>query len=171
MDLLKEKIRKVPDFPKKGILFYDLTPIMQDPVAFGQVLESLAAPFERKKIELVISMESRGFIFGAALANDLGAGFVPVRKPGKLPWKTARHEYNLEYGKDALEIHRDAVTPGQRVLIVDDVLATGGTAEATATLLRQMEAEIVGASFVLEIGELGGRKRLSGVNVQSLWTV
>jgi adenine phosphoribosyltransferase len=171
MDLLKEKIRRVPDFPKKGILFYDLTPIMQDPVAFGQVLESLAEPFERKKIELVISMESRGFIFGAALANDLGAGFVPVRKPGKLPWKTARHEYNLEYGKDALEIHRDAVSPGQRVLIVDDVLATGGTAEATATLLRQMEAEIVGASFVLEIGELGGRKRLSGINVQSLWTV
>src|SRR6266850_8486809 len=112
MELVKEKIRKVPDFPKKGILFYDLTPVLQDPVTFGAVIEALAEPFERKKVEVICSMESRGFIFGSAVANDLGAGFVPVRKPGKLPFKTLREEYDLEYGKDALEIHRDAIRPG-----------------------------------------------------------
>jgi adenine phosphoribosyltransferase len=169
--MLREKVRKIPDFPKKGILFYDLCPILQDPVAFAQVIEEMAGPFERKKIEVVVSMESRGFIFGAALASDLGAGFVPVRKPGKLPAKTVREDYDLEYGKDALEIHRDAVNHGQRVLIVDDVLATGGTALATANLLRKLEADIVGASFVMEIGALGGRKKLEGIDIHSLWSV
>lgn len=171
MELLREMVRKVPDFPRKGILFYDMTPVMVDPVAFGTVLEALAEPFARKKVEVVVSMESRGFIFGAALANDLGAGFVPVRKPGKLPWKTAREEYELEYGADALEIHKDAIQPGQKVLIVDDLLATGGTAKATLKLLRQFQADIVGASFVIELAELGGRKKLDGVEVRALMTV
>ena len=116
-------------------------------------------------------MESRGFIFGAPLANDLGAGFVPVRKPGKLPWKTVKEEYNLEYGTDALEIHKDAIKPGQRVLIVDDVLATGGTALATIKLLRQLQADIVGAAFVIEINALEGRSKLEGTNIHSLWRV
>jgi adenine phosphoribosyltransferase len=171
MELLREKIRTVPDFPKKGILFYDITTVLKDPVTFGAVLEALAEPFERKKIEIVCSMESRGFIFGAALANDLGAGFVPVRKPGKLPSKTLRQEYALEYGTDALEIHEDAVSPGQKVLVVDDLLATGGTAFATIQLLRRMKADVVGASFVIELTKLGGRKRLEGVDVLALLSV
>ncbi len=160
MELVREKIRKVPDFPKKGILFYDLTPVMRDPITFAHILESLAEPFERKKVELVCSMESRGFIFGSALASDLGAGFIPVRKPGKLPSKTIKEEYNLEYGTDALEIHHDAIKKGQRVLMIDDVLATGGTAEATLRLLRRAGADVIGAAFVLEIAALEGRKRL-----------
>src|SRR5262249_44967932 len=135
---------------------------------FGTVIEALAEPFERKKVEVVCSMESRGFIFGSAVANDLGAGFVPIRKPGKLPWKTQRQEYELEYGKDALEIHKDAISPGQRVLIIDDLLATGGTALAALQLVRQLRAEVVGASFVIELTSLGGRKRLEGIDVRTL---
>ncbi|HLG20344.1 MAG TPA: adenine phosphoribosyltransferase, partial [Bdellovibrionota bacterium] len=119
MKAITDRIRKVPDFPKKGILFYDVTPVLQDPVSFGAVLEALVEPFERKKVEIVCGIESRGFIFGAAVANDLGAGFVPVRKPGKLPWNKKKQEYDLEYGKDALEMHVDAIQPGQRVLIID----------------------------------------------------
>ncbi len=171
MDVLKEKIRTIPDFPKPGILFYDITTVLQDPVSFGAVLEALAEPFQRKKIELVASIESRGFIFGAALANDLGAGFVPVRKPGKLPYETLKQEYALEYGTDTLEVHKDAVSPGQKVLIVDDLLATGGTAFAALQLLRQMGADVVGATFVMELKALNGRKRLEGTDVKSLWTV
>ena len=168
MEVIIEKLRRVPDFPKKGILFYDLTPILQDPIMFGTLIDALVEPFKRKKVEVVCSMESRGFIFGAAVANDLGAGFVPVRKPGKLPWKTLKQEYDLEYGKDALEVHKDAVKPGQKVLVLDDVLATGGTALATVQLLRELKADIVGASFVAEIGALKGRKRLEGVDVRCL---
>lgn len=171
MTSILEKVRKVPDFPKKGILFYDLTTVLQDPVTYSAIMESLAEPFERKKIEVIVSMESRGFIFGAALASDLGAGFVPVRKPGKLPWKTHREAYNLEYGNDALEIHQDAIRKGQRVLVVDDVLATGGTAVATLKLLQQLGANVVGAAFVIEIAALEARKKLNGIEVHSLMKV
>ena len=131
MDILKSKIRHVPDFPKPGILFYDITTLLQDPAGFRQAVDALSAPFSDQSIELVVGIESRGFIFGAAVADRLGAGFSPVRKPGKLPSTTIRATYDLEYGSDALEIHDDAVGRGQRVLIVDDLLATGGTAKAT----------------------------------------
>lgn len=170
MHELMEKIRKVPDFPKKGILFYDVTPILKDPVTLAAVLEALAEPFERKKIEVICSIESRGFIFGAALASDLGTGFVPMRKPGKLPWKTARQEYSLEYGTDAIEMHMDAVAPGQRVLLVDDLLATGGTAGAALQLLRKFKADVVGAAFVIELKDLKGRQKLDGIEIHSLLT-
>lgn len=171
MDVLKEKIRTIPDFPKPGILFYDITTVLQDPVSFGAVLEALAEPFQRKKIEAIASIESRGFIFGSAIANELGAGFIPIRKPGKLPYETLKQEYALEYGTDTLEVHKDAVSPGQKVLIVDDLLATGGTAFAALQLLRQMGAEVVGAAFVIELKALNGRKRLEGIDVSALWTV
>lgn len=165
---LLDKFRKIPDFPKPGILFYDVTPILQDPVTFGNVLEQFAEPFERKKVEIVCGIESRGFIFASALANDLGAGFVPIRKPGKLPYKTVKEEYDLEYGKDALEIHADAIHEGQRVLIVDDLLATGGTALAALQLVRRFNPTVVGISFLIELTALKGRKRLEGVDVRSL---
>ncbi|MFH1263077.1 MAG: adenine phosphoribosyltransferase [Pseudomonadota bacterium] len=171
MNELLKKIRTVPDFPKPGILFYDVTTLLKDPVTFSEVLEAMAEPFERKKIELVCSIESRGFIFGAALASDLGAGFVPIRKPGKLPWKKAREEYSLEYGKDAIEMHVDAVGKGQRVLLVDDLLATGGTAAAAISLLRKFEADIVGAAFVIELKALAGRQKLNGIEIHSLVVV
>src|SRR5437867_12968616 len=131
MNELKEKIRHVPDFPKAGILFYDITTLLQDPAGFRMAIDGLAMPFANQGIDIVVGIESRGFIFGSAVADRIGAGFTPVRKPGKLPSTTVRATYNLEYGTDALEMHHDAVTPGQRVLIVDDLLATGGTARAT----------------------------------------
>ena len=168
MKHLLEKIRTIPDFPKKGILFYDITTLLADPVGFSQVIEELAEPFLKKKIDVVCGIESRGFIFGSALANDLGAGFVPIRKPGKLPSKTIKEEYTLEYGTDALEIHEDAIKPGQRVLLVDDLLATGGTAYASFQLLRRLKADVVGLSFVIELTALAGRKRIEGVPVHSL---
>ncbi len=170
-EMVLEKIRKVPDFPKPGILFYDLTTVMQDPISYGLILESLAKPYERKKVELVVSVEARGFIFGSAVANDLGAGFVPVRKPGKLPWKTVSESYDLEYGQDTLELHQDAIRAGQRVLIVDDLLATGGTAAATLKMLRGFKADIVGAAFVMELKALEGRRKLEGVEIHSLMQV
>src|SRR5438128_3918107 len=138
MDQLKKKIRHVPDFPKAGILFYDITTLLRDAAGFRTSIDSLIAPFKNSNVDLVVGMESRGFIFGAVVADRIGAGFSPVRKPGKLPSKTLRVAYDLEYGKDALEIHHDALKPGQRVLIVDDLLATGGTAKATADLVRQL---------------------------------
>lgn len=168
MNELLEKIRTVPDFPKPGILFYDITTLLKDPVTLSTVLETMAAPFERRKIEVVCAVESRGFIFGSALASDLGAGFVPIRKPGKLPWKTSREEYSLEYGTDALEMHLDAVQPGQKVLLVDDLLATGGTAAAALQLLKKAQAEIVGSAFVIELKALEGRKKLEGLDIHSL---
>ena len=157
---LRRLIRDVPDFPKKGIVFKDFTPLLRDPAGLALAVELMANPFRGKNVGLVIGAESRGFIFGIALAQALSAGFVPVRKPGKLPTKTARMEYDLEYGKDCLEIHVDAVQPGQRVLLVDDLLATGGTMQACADLVSGMKAEIAGITVLIELGFLNGRERL-----------
>ena len=168
MDTLKSKIRHVPDFPKPGILFYDITTLLQDPAGFRQAVDALSAPFSDQGTELVVGIESRGFIFGAAVADRLGAGFSPVRKPGKLPSTTIRASYDLEYGSDALEIHDDAVGRGQRVLIVDDLLATGGTAKATSELVSRLGGEVVALAFLIELVGLNGREKLAG---QTLHTV
>ena len=168
MDDLKTKIRHVPDFPKPGILFYDITTLLQDPVGFRDAIDSLSQPFARKGIDIVVGIESRGFIFGSAVADRLGAGFAPVRKPGKLPSTTVRASYDLEYGSDALEIHDDAVKPGQRVLIVDDLLATGGTAKAASDLVTRLGGQVHALAFLIELGFLNGRDRLAG---QTLYTV
>ena len=165
---LKASIRHVPDFPKPGILFYDITTLLQDPAGFRQAVDALSAPFSDQGIELVVGIESRGFIFGAAVADRLGAGFSPVRKPGKLPSTTIRASYDLEYGSDALEIHDDAVGRGQRVLIVDDLLATGGTAKATSELVSRLGGEVVALAFLIELVGLNGREKLAG---QTLHTV
>jgi adenine phosphoribosyltransferase len=165
---LRSLIRDVPDFPKKGILFKDITPLLQDSEALREVLERLTTPFRKAGITKVIGIESRGYIFAPAIAASLGAGFVPVRKPGKLPWKTAAEEYALEYGKDRLEIHLDAVARGEKALIVDDLLATGGTAAATRRLAEKLGAEVVGAAFLVELTGLKGRTRLIGMDVLSL---
>ncbi len=165
---LRRYIRDVPDFPKKGIVFKDITPLLQDREALRHCLERLADRFRGQGISKVIGIESRGYIFAPAIALTLGAGFVPVRKPGKLPWKTASEEYALEYGTDRLEIHLDALTPGETVLIVDDLLATGGTASATRRLAERLEARVVGAGFLVELTFLEGRSRLPGIEVVSL---
>jgi adenine phosphoribosyltransferase len=161
MDHLKAKIRNVPDFPKPGILFYDITTLLQDPAGFHAAIDSLAMPFLNEGIEIVVGIESRGFIFGAAVADRIGAGFSPVRKPGKLPARTVRATYNLEYGSDALEMHADAIRPGQRVLIVDDLLATGGTARATTDLITGLGGDVRALAFLIELVALNGRERLS----------
>jgi adenine phosphoribosyltransferase len=166
--LLRARVRDVPDFPKPGILFRDLTPLMGDGVALGEAVELLAEAVARHRPELVIAIESRGFIFGAPVAASLGIGFVPVRKPGKLPHKTRRRSYALEYGTDAVEMHADAVVAGARVVIVDDLLATGGTAAATVELVRDIGGRVVGAAFVVELELLRGRERLDGVPVDAL---
>jgi len=168
MDHLKGKIRNVPDFPKAGILFYDITTLLQDPAGFQEAIDSMTAPFADQGIDVVVGIESRGFIFGAAVADRLGAGFAPVRKPGKLPSTTIRASYELEYGSDALEIHDDAVKRGQRVLIVDDLLATGGTAKAAADLVSKLGGDVHALSFLIELVDLNGRERLAG---QTLHTV
>ena len=168
MDNLKSKIRHVLDFPKPGILFYDITTLLQDPAGFRQAVDALSAPFSDQGIELVVGIESRGFIFGSAVADRLGAGFSPVRKPGKLPSTTIRATYDLEYGSDALEIHDDAVGRGQRVLIVDDLLATGGTAKATCELVSRLGGDVVALAFLIELSGLNGREKLAG---QTLHTV
>ena len=168
MDQLKAKIRNIPDFPKPGILFYDITTLLRDGEGFGQAIDALASPFKGRSIDAVVGMESRGFIFGAAVADRLGTGFVPVRKPGKLPAKTVKASYDLEYGSDCLEMHCDAVETGTRVLVVDDLLATGGTAKATVALLRGQGADVVGVSFLIELVELKGRARLTGENVSAV---
>ena len=165
MDELKRYIRHVPDFPKPGILFYDITTLLKEPQGFRRAISAMADPHRSAAIDVVVGIESRGFIFGAAIAERLQAGFVPVRKPGKLPAATRRASYALEYGTDSLEVHADALTPGQRVLIVDDLLATGGTASATVGLVRGLGAAIVGVQFLIELVALDGRRRLSGENV------
>jgi adenine phosphoribosyltransferase len=168
--LLRARVRDVPDFPKPGILFRDLTPLMGDGVALREAVDLLAEATVRHRPELIVAIESRGFIFGAPVAASLGVGFVPVRKPGKLPHKTRRRSYHLEYGTDALEMHADAVVAGARVVIVDDLLATGGTAGATVELVREIGGEVVGAAFVVELELLRGRDRLGGVPVDALLT-
>src|SRR5919106_3803783 len=168
MDHLKTKIRHIPDFPKPGILFYDITTLLNDREGFREMIAALSAPYAGRTIDQVVGIESRGFILGAAVANELGAGFVPIRKPGRLPSKTHREEYALEYGTDGLEIHEDAVREGQRVLIVDDVLATGGTAKAAAGLVRRIGGELVGLSFLIELNALRGRDKLVGEDVYSV---
>jgi adenine phosphoribosyltransferase len=168
MEHLKAKIRNVPDFPKAGILFYDITTLLQEPEGFRSAVDSLAIPFEGQGIDVVVGIESRGFIFGAAVADRLGAGFAPVRKPGKLPSKTARATYDLEYGTDTLEIHNDAVKSGQRVLIVDDLLATGGTAKATTDLVTSLGGNVHALAFLIELVALNGRARLGDVTMHSV---
>jgi adenine phosphoribosyltransferase len=165
---LRAQIREVPDFPKPGILFYDITTLLSDPAAFTESIELMTAPFADEKIDIVVGMESRGFIFSAPMAMHLGAGFVPVRKLGKLPSETISVEYELEYGTNTLEVHRDAIKPGQRVLIVDDLLATGGTVLGTIDLVQQLKGEIVGLSFLVELGFLKGRDRLEGYRINSV---
>ena len=158
---LEQYIRDVPDFPKKGIVFKDITPLLADPAALGEAVARLAAPYESKAVELVTGIESRGFIFGSLVAQRLGVGFVPIRKPGKLPARTISATYELEYGTDTVEIHADAVRPGQKVLMVDDLLATGGTMAAACRLVGQLGGEIVGVAFVIELCFLHGREKLS----------
>ncbi len=170
MDDLKARIRHVPDFPKAGILFYDITTLLQDPAGFRAAVDSLAAPFVGQGIDLVVGIESRGFIFGSAVADRIGAGFAPVRKPGKLPSSTMKATYALEYGTDTLEIHDDAVRAGQRVLIVDDLLATGGTANAASSLVRRLGGDIHAIAFLIELVALGGRQRLNGERLHSVLT-
>lgn len=168
MDALKSRIRHVPDFPKPGILFYDITTLLRDRDGFRQVVEAMAAPYQGQPIDLVVGVESRGFILGGALADRLGAGFAPVRKLGKLPSKSIRATYDLEYGTDSLEMHEDAVSAGQRVLIVDDLLATGGTAKATVDLVRRLGGRLQGLAFLIELVDLRGRAKLQGENVFAL---
>ena len=165
LDQLRTLIRHVPDFPKPGILFYDITTLLRDPVGLRAALDCLAAPYRDASIDAVVGIESRGFLFGIGVAERLGAGFVPVRKPGKLPARTARVAYDLEYGSDAVEMHEDALEAGHRVLIVDDLLATGGTARAAAELVAGRGAVVHGLAFLIELGALDGRTRLAGHEV------
>ncbi len=168
VDQLKRAIRDVNNFPKPGIVFKDVTPVLLDVELFGQAVKAMAQPYRDARITRVVSIESRGFLFGAPMALELGAGLVPIRKPGKLPATTQRVEYALEYGTDALEMHHDAVQPGDRVLVVDDVLATGGTANAAAQLVGGTGAAVVGFSFLIELESLKGRQRLQGRRVEAL---
>ena len=167
---LKSRIRTIPDFPKPGIQFRDITTLLKDPFGFRKLVDDLVQPFAGKRVDAVAGIEARGFIIGGAVAHQLSTGFIPVRKKDKLPWDTIGQDYVLEYGTDRVEIHRDAVGEGETVLIVDDLLATGGTALATLDLLRQAGADIVGCSFVVDLPDLGGRKRLEeqGVSVLTL---
>ena len=168
MDDLKKYIREVPDFPKPGILFYDITTLLQHPLALRMTVDRFAWLFAEKKIDKVIGIESRGFMFGPTVAYDLNAGFVPVRKPGKLPYKSVRQSYDLEYGSDSLEMHEDAVKPGERVLIVDDLVATGGTALAAAKLAESQGATVAGFGFIIELTFLEPRKKLAGYEIEAL---
>ena len=168
MENLKAAIREIPDWPKKGILFYDTTTLLKDRQAFQQAVQALAEPFQKQGVDVVIGIEARGFIFAASVAYALKAGFVPVRKPKKLPAPTYQAQYSLEYGLDSIEIHQDAVKPGQRVLIVDDLIATGGTVKAVADLVSRQGAKIVGIAFLIELVDLKGRDKLKGYPVYSL---
>lgn len=168
MEQLKAAIREVPDWPKKGILFYDVTTLLKRADRFREAIDALIYPYRERKVDLVAGVEARGFIFAPTVAYALGAGFIPVRKPGKLPAATHKATYDLEYGTDSLEIHRDAVEPGQRVLIVDDLIATGGTAKAVAELIEQMGGKVVGLAFLVELEFLNGRQKLPQYEVTSL---
>lgn len=168
VSLLRSRIRDIPDFPEKGILFRDITPLLADVEAFRASIDMMAEQLDGERVDAVIGIESRGFMFGAALADKLGVGFVPVRKPGKLPAATYRAEYDLEYGSDAVEIHRDALEAGERVVVVDDLIATGGTAEATAELVRQCGAEVAAFAFVINLIDLEGAKKLAPHRVISI---
>lgn len=165
---LKKEIREIPDWPKKGILFYDITTLLKKGDCFHQTIEALVEPYRDKQVDLVLGMEARGFIFAPSVAYALKAGFVPVRKPGKLPAAKLQVDYALEYGTDCLEIHKDAIEPGQRVLIVDDLIATGGTAQAVAQMVETMGGIVVGLDFVVELTFLGGRDKLKKFDVQSI---
>ncbi len=165
---LKKYIRSIPDFPKPGILFRDITTLLKDKKAFKSAVESLVNKYKKKKIDKVVAVEARGFILGGVLAHKLGVGFVPVRKPGKLPWKTNSVTYALEYGTDTLEMHHDAINPGERVLIVDDLLATGGTVKAVTDLVKQLQGKIIGIAFLIELTDLKGKDKLRGYPVYSL---
>ena len=168
VETLRAEIREVPDFPKPGILFYDITTLIKQPKPFAEAIDLMVEPFKDMKVDVVVGMESRGFIFSAPMAIALGAGFVPVRKLGKLPGETISVEYALEYGTNTLEIHKDAIGAGQRVLVVDDLLATGGTVLGTIELIRQLKAEIVGLSFLVELLFLKGRDRLSEYDIHTI---
>jgi adenine phosphoribosyltransferase len=168
MDTLKARIRNIPDFPKPGILFYDITTLLRDPDGFKAALDAMTTPYRGQGISAVVGIESRGFILGAAVADRLGVGFCPIRKPGKLPAATINEAFQLEYGTDAIEIHADAIEPGQRVLIVDDVLATGGTARAAARLVKRLGGELHGLAFLIELEALRGRSLLEGEKVYSV---
>lgn len=165
---LKNHIRNIPDFPKPGILFRDITTLLRDKKAFKQAVDALAAKFKNKKIDAVVAVEARGFILGGAIAHKLGAGFVPVRKKGKLPWKTKAVTYDLEYGTDTLEMHHDAINPQDKVLIVDDLLATGGTVKAVIDLVKQFGGKIIGIAFIIELVDLKGKEKISGYPIHSL---
>lgn len=167
---LASTIRSVPDFPAEGILFYDITTMLKDPVALKESIDQLGSPYQSKEIDVVAGIESRGFIFGMPIAYHLGVGFVPIRKPGKLPEKTVSQSYDLEYGSNTLEVHVDAVEKGQRVLIVDDLLATGGTAAATCQLIEKLGGQVAGLAFVIELSFLNGRDKLKGYDIFSLLT-
>ncbi|MCX6817280.1 MAG: adenine phosphoribosyltransferase [Candidatus Aenigmarchaeota archaeon] len=165
---LRSKIRTVPDFPKKGIMFKDITTLLQDANAFRSSVKQMMSHFDGRRIDKVVSAESRGFILGSAIAYELGAGFVPLRKPGKLPWKKLREEFDTEYSKDAFEIHEDAIKKGETVLIVDDLLATGGTLEAATKLVERLGGNVVGISILIELSFLKGREKLKGYDVFSV---
>jgi adenine phosphoribosyltransferase len=170
MELLKTRIRHVPDFPKAGILFYDVTTLLRDAEGFKLAIDAMAEPYHGKGIALVVGIESRGFILGAAVADRIGAGFVPVRKVGKLPHTTVRVSYALEYGTDSLEMHSDAIDKGQKVLIVDDLLATGGTARATVDMVHGLGGDVHGVAVLIELAGLNGRAKLEGENVRAVLT-
>jgi adenine phosphoribosyltransferase len=165
---IRSLIRDVPDFPQEGVLFKDITPLLADPVAFSTVIDLVVVHFGRGSVDKVVGIEARGFIIASPVAYHFGAGFVPVRKKDKLPWQTEAAEYSLEYGTATLEVHTDAVQPGERVLIVDDVLATGGTAQATADLVERIGGKVVGLAFLIELGFLNGRDRLEGYDLFTL---
>ena len=165
---LHEKIREVQDFPKEGIGFKDITPLFNDKEALQYIINQLSDQLKELNVDIIVGPEARGFLVGTPVAFNLGVGFVPVRKPGKLPWETVRYEYELEYGTDALEIHKDAIKPGQRVAIVDDLLATGGTVLAAVKLIEKLGGEVVSLNFLIELAFLNGKEKLEGYNVQSL---
>ena len=167
MQDLKSLIRSIPDYPKKGIMFRDVTTLLGDARGFKAAIEQMAEPYAGGRVEAVAGIEARGFILGGAIADRLGCGFVPLRKKGKLPWKTIGQEYTLEYGVDIIEMHEDAIRRGERVLIVDDLIATGGTAEAAVKLLERSGGDIVGATFIIDLPELGGMKKLAGLGIES----